>query len=41
MIGHVLRHLEELHNIVTESMIEEKRTPDHPHNSYTGQIKKQ
>lgn len=40
MIGHVLKHLEELHNIITEVRMKEKRTPDHPQNSYTVQIKK-
>jgi len=38
MIGHALRHPEELHNIILEGM-EGKRTAGRPRNSYIGQIK--
>jgi hypothetical protein len=39
MVGHALRHQEELHNIILEGMIEGKKTAGCPRNSYTGQIK--
>jgi len=41
MVGHALRHSEELHNIILEGryMIEGKKTAGHPRNSYIGQIK--
>jgi hypothetical protein len=39
MVGHALRHQEELHNIILEGMIEEKKTAGRPRNSYIGQIK--
>ena len=39
MVGHALRHLEELHNIILEGMIEGKKTAGQPRNSYIGQIK--
>lgn len=38
MVGHALRHLEKLHNIVVESMIEEKKFAGRPRNSYVGNI---
>ncbi|KAL4132882.1 hypothetical protein QTP88_009959 [Uroleucon formosanum] len=39
MVGHALRHPEELHNIILEGMIEGKKTAGRPRNSYIGQIK--
>jgi len=39
MVGHALRHPEELHNIRLEGMIEGKKTARRPGNSYIGQIK--
>jgi len=39
MVGHGLRHLEGLYNIITVGMIEEKKTARRPRNSYIGQIK--
>lgn len=39
MIRHALRHSEELHNIIVETMIEEKRTIESPQNSYVEEIK--
>lgn len=39
MVGHATRHLEEMHNIILEDMIEGKKTAGLPRNSYTGQIK--
>jgi hypothetical protein len=38
MVGHALRHQEELHNIILEGMIEGKKTAGRPRNSYIGQI---
>jgi len=39
MIGHALRHPEEMHNIILESKIEGNKTTRHPQNSYKEQIK--
>lgn len=39
MIGHTLRHPEELHTIILEGVIEGKITAGRPQNSYIGQIK--
>jgi len=39
MVGHALRHPEELHNIILNGLVEGKRTTGRPHNSYIGQIK--
>ena len=39
MVGHVLRHPEELHNIILVGMTEGKLTAGRPRNSYIGQIK--
>ena len=39
MVGHALRHPEELHNIILVSMIEGNKTAGRPQNSYIGQIK--
>jgi len=40
MVGHTLRHPEELHSTILEGMIEEKRPPGPPRNTFIGQIKK-
>ncbi|VVC44876.1 Hypothetical protein CINCED_3A025687 [Cinara cedri] len=37
IVGHALRHPEELHNIILEGMIEGKKTAEPPRNSYIGQ----
>lgn len=37
MVGHSLRHAEELHNIILKGMIEGKKTAERPPNLYTGQ----
>jgi len=39
MVGHALRHPEELYNIILEGMIEGKKTAGRPRNFYIGQIK--
>ncbi|XP_025413749.1 uncharacterized protein LOC112685915 [Sipha flava] len=39
MVGHALRHLEKLHNVILEGMIEGKKTAGRRRNSYIGQIK--
>jgi len=39
MIGYALRHPEEMHYIILEGMIKEKKTAGRPQNSYIGQIK--
>lgn len=38
-VGHALRHLEELHNIILEGMIEGRNAAGQHRNCYTGQIK--
>lgn len=40
MIGYAPRYPEELHNIITEGMIEKKKTIGCPQNSYLGQIER-
>jgi hypothetical protein len=39
IVGHALRHLEELYIIILDSMIKVKKTTGRPRNSYIGQIK--
>jgi hypothetical protein len=39
MIEHALRHLEELHNIILEGMIEKNKIAGRPRKSYIGQTK--
>jgi len=39
MIGHALRYLEEIHNIILKGMITGKKTAGHLWNSYIRQIK--
>lgn len=39
MIIRALRHPVELHNIILEDIIEEKKTTERPQNFYVGQIK--
>jgi len=36
MVGHALRHSEELHNLIIVGMKERKRTVGRPENSYIG-----
>lgn len=39
IVGHALRHTEELHNIIIEGMAKAKKTAGRPQNSYIGQTK--
>ncbi|VVC45083.1 Hypothetical protein CINCED_3A005338 [Cinara cedri] len=39
MMGHVLRHNEELHHIIIEGAIEGRKPPGRPRNSYISQLK--
>jgi len=40
MMGHVLRHDEELHHTIVEGAVEGRRPPGRPRNSYISQLKK-
>lgn len=40
MVGHPLRHPEELHSAILKGMIEGKRPPGRLRNTFNGQIKK-
>lgn len=40
MIGHVLRHDEELHHTIIESAIQGRKPSGRPRNSYKSQLKK-
>lgn len=40
MVGYTLRHPEKVHNTIIEVMIEGKRPPGRPRNTFIGQIKK-
>lgn len=40
MMGHVLRHGEELHHTIVEGAVEGRRLPGRPRNLYISQLKK-